>query len=129
MERPDHPDLERLAAIVRGMDEDGEQGLKETGDRVVLMATDVDPTSLVYVAQQRSIRARMVAPDDEDPRTPTAREAMVWMDGFVAGQRFTKNHSNDLMVEFAKDFDDLLGLGANKIDGNRRQRRGKGKRR
>ena len=71
--RPEHPDFERLAEVVRKQDADAEAG----GFEQALVGI-IDGRSLVYMARQRAMRMAL-----DDRLTIPLQTA--WMDAFAAG--------------------------------------------
>lgn len=126
-ERPNHPDWDLLVEVTKVHDQEQAEVEAQKGEPLIILPEDTDMYSVAYMSQQRVIRSRKRVPDDGDYEAATGREASIWVDGFTLGMRFAAARQQGLATEFATDFDNLIG-GANKTDGNRRQRRAKGKR-
>lgn len=78
--RPDHPDFWLLAEVVTNQDNKSEN----VSTKEEQLGQVADPDSLLYVAQQRALRAL-------GPKASTgqlARMAAVWLDAFMAGAAF-----------------------------------------
>lgn len=119
-DRPQHPDFWRMSKVIVELDEQADRAADEAGEAVVI-TPDIDQRSLAYVARQRVIRARNLLPEDPEGNT-TGRDGILWADGFTAGVRYAQALAEEQDIEI----EDLTGT--DKIDGNRRQRRAKGKR-
>ena len=98
--RPQHVDFWRMAAAVKVNDH-----IAESGDMERLFA-EVDHRSLMYMAEQRALRAM-----DKFPEPDLTTMSSVWLDGFMAALRFAESRAEAVFNEPAP------------VEGNRRQRR------
>lgn len=80
--RPKHPDFHKLAAIVRRMDADADEHMNAT----FVLSPIIDMATVVYVAEQRVLRAQIAARTSDMDRRVQA--ISIWMDGFAAGARW-----------------------------------------
>jgi len=78
--RPDHPDFWKLSEVLLSMDAETDT---PGGFEKAVADANVDVASLTYVALQRARRAYL----GDDPAVTMAFCA-VWLDGFIAGQRY-----------------------------------------
>lgn len=87
-DRPTHPDFEVLAAIVRGVDDES----SEAADfEDFLRTVGIEPKVLLYMADQRAIRAQIFIPNSQQHTRLTAQ----WMDAFIAGTRWARRDVSD----------------------------------
>jgi len=89
--RPDHDDFWILSEIIIDSDEVAtQQSLMDAIDGYI----DLD--SLVYMAQQRALRALRVETEQEliEGKEAIAVLASVWMDAFVTGIRYEKKKNS-----------------------------------
>jgi hypothetical protein len=86
-DRPDHADFWKLSRIILYMDADAEtyDGFERLVDEA-----GVDHRSLSYVAMQRALRSH--GGDISDPDA-VVRTAAVWIDGFITGNRYSKERT------------------------------------
>lgn len=89
MQRPDHPDFEKLAAIVRDMDHHADEGY----DLQEIVKDIIDDDVLTYVATQRALRL-----------TGTIEGvgmlmAAGWVDAFIAGVKYERQHWQELLAQ------------------------------
>lgn len=90
--RPDTPDFWRLAAVVQDFDSATDDGT--AFDRLV--SPIIDTESLIYVAQQRALRASMANPlTGRRPIIDEVKLAAVWIDAFVAGAMYAKRKAGE----------------------------------
>lgn len=92
MQRPDHPDLQRLSQIVWGhdirLDEAGTFEQKEAAwAETVGMYIDVN--TVTYMAIQRYLRA-FGRPTTKEDAERAATHVTLWVDAFCAGARFER---------------------------------------
>lgn len=81
-ERPDHPDFWMMSQIITDQDN---RATSHADSFESLIAEVVDVQSLIYMASQRALRARILT-------TGSFEEKMIsmWIDAFVAGVEFAK---------------------------------------
>lgn len=86
--RPDTADFWLLAEVVQDFDSAADDGTPI--DRLIAPIVDMD--SLVYMAQQRALRAQMADnPLIAQSKLPLeVKLAGLWMEGFAAGAQFQK---------------------------------------
>ena len=80
MNRPDHPQLERMLAAIVSLDE-----ASDNGTSFAEVIGDIDLDSLAYVARQRALRAAMIL---AEPVDRNQQIMATWLDGFMAGVKF-----------------------------------------
>jgi hypothetical protein len=90
--RPDHPDFLAIAASIRGLDEMIEQ-VGEGFDFAGLTAAYIDPSSLAYLALQRSMRAFGVETASElaEMQEYVMRGASLYHEAFLLGAGFQED--------------------------------------
>jgi hypothetical protein len=83
-DRPQHPDFWRLVSAVNYLDGEATEGDRPTQD---ILAQYVDGDSLVYLAQQRFLRALEAMGDDLNVQD---FGLVLYMDAFCLGVQFTR---------------------------------------
>lgn len=81
-DRPQHPDFWKLVEVVNHLDGEAGEGGRSADD---IIRDDIDEASLVYMAQQRAMRGRMIGGANVVGMTTC------WIDGFLAGVRFAND--------------------------------------
>lgn len=101
--RPQHPDFQKMSAAVRALDAAGDSGqsLEE-----IVAGHDVDVDSLIYMANQRALRAVLLF--ESSPAPDEAKYSANWIDGFMAGLKIERDRPTPIVVD-------------DSVDGNRRQ--------
>lgn len=97
--RPQHDDFFALADEVRTLDELGDKGIS-LEDIAILSGFDLD--SLLYMANQRALRANKLFADSPAPQE--AKLSANWIDGFMAGLRLGKKRAQAdpaIVVDFS----------------------------
>ncbi|HEX6506304.1 MAG TPA: hypothetical protein VF221_01610 [Chloroflexota bacterium] len=86
IDRPTHPDFEKLAAIVRQYDNEAVVGF----DNVV--SDMIDPETLIYMAQQRALQNRTLTAAAVAALgiSKDFSQEVMWIDAFVAGVRWAQ---------------------------------------
>lgn len=76
--KPNHPDMELFEKVLQGQDSRAEGGVPMNE-----MVPDVDPSSAMYAAHQRSLRFDSFAA--RWAHQPQIALAALWLDGMAAG--------------------------------------------
>lgn len=79
MPQPQHSDFAALCAIVRQLDNESDHGIDH-----ILATVGVDPDSLLYMSEQRALRAALMLP------VGMTQLQSVYFDAFLTGLRFER---------------------------------------
>lgn len=84
MQRPTHPDFEAICKMVCDLDDEATN--QDTFEGIV--ESEIDAHTLAYLADQRALRAMMVAMAvGTDPMTGVGS---TWIDGFFVGLKWAR---------------------------------------
>lgn len=83
--QPEHDDFWLMAEVVQDLNNAGDDGVPLTK-----IVSDVDLDSLVYVAQQRALRAEQMLATMDPPPDLDVVYTSLWMEAFKSGVEFQK---------------------------------------
>lgn len=92
--KPDHPHTDQIARIVKALDDALDSAKnQDEADRIFHAAHEgVDGDALAWVSIQRAFRAHKVTTVGEARKVQheVTMTAAIWLEGFVAGRKFTQ---------------------------------------